>query len=63
MKKKILLGVGMAVPLAASAANAMSGACTALQSSVTGTFGQAWNYAQCIGDSISAAWDLFYNFF
>jgi len=62
MKKKILLAVGMAVPIAATAANAMSGACEALGSSVTGTFSQAWNYLACVAGSLSIAWDLFYQY-
>lgn len=61
MKKKILFGVGMMVSMAATAANVMSSssrACEALETSVTGTHSQAWNYVHCVAGNIGMVWDL-----
>ncbi len=61
MKKRILLAAGMAVPLAATAANAMSGACENFVNTVTGSSSQAFWYAAC--SAVMGAWEMFYEFF
>lgn len=63
MKKMlVILMVVMALAMVVvPATQAMSGACEGLSGTVTNSSSQAWHYAQCVGDSLSKAWDLFWD--
>ena len=63
MKKKLITAVGLMLTMAVTQARALSGACEGFSGTVTDSGSQAFWYVACIGEQLSQAWDLFYNYF
>lgn len=63
MRKKLSIVVISVCMLAATQANALSGACENLTGTVTNSYSQAYWYLACVADKLSTAWELFYNYF
>jgi hypothetical protein len=61
MKKK--LTTVAVLMLAATQANALSGAREQLSHTVNNSYSQAYWYIACVGKQLSNAYDLFYGFF